>query len=318
MDSINQSDAPSDSSPIIFRHQRCVFEKLTAIGRACFSVQRQTIPTRIRTNTLILGQSGNGKTFLAEAVATELEAPFLPLSLSNWVILCGTDRGAQTTWVAIADFLYRNRKAPGVVIFLDEIDKHRRPTSSWDQQTQVESFLLLDGRVPRFLKDEEGDLLREEKLAIIQEMLANRTFIIAAGAFQHLWENRSLPTIGFGESSNAIKPPTPDELSQTLPREIVNRFSRDLQILAPLEQSDYENMLAATAPRVPHYLRQTFLRIGSETIGEAITMQQGCRFIEDVMLQTILSERASLQIVQLEFPADGTKEAPIEENEMHF
>jgi len=318
MDSINLSDPPSDSAPFILGHQRSIFEKLTAIGRACFSIQRHTLPTRIRTNTLIVGPTGTGKTFLAEAVAKELEVPFLPLALSNWVILCGTDRGAQTTWVAIADFLYKNRKAPGVIIFLDEIDKHRRPTSSWDQQAQVESFLLLDGRIPRFLKDEDGDLLREEKLSIIQNVLANRTYIIAAGAFQHLWENHAQPPIGFGETSGDARLPTPDELAQTLPREIVNRFSRALQILEPLHEADYESMLTAIAPRVPHYLRETFLRIGREGVGAAMSMQQGCRFIEDVMLQTILSERASLQIVQLEFQDNEKEEAPAERDEMFF
>ncbi len=77
-------------------------------------------------------------------------------------------------------------------------------------------------------------------------------------------------------------------------REIVNRFSRELLILQPIQTSDYRDMLASIAPKVPPYLRETFLRIGHEKINEAMVMQQGCRFIEDILLQTILSERTSL------------------------
>lgn len=324
MDSSGSSDATSDSAPFILPHQYAAFQRLTAIGRACFAVHRKTIPVRIRTNTLIVGETGSGKTYLAQAVARELGVPFLPLALSNWVILSGTDRGAQTTWVAIAEFLYRNRKALGVVIFLDEIDKHRRPTSSWDQQTQVESFLLLDGRLPRFLKDEEGDLLRDDKLTAIQEVLANRTYIAAAGAFQHLWESRAQTRIGFGEPRGAVSMPTPDELAQTLPREIVNRMSGELVILPPLHESDYLHMLEAIAPQVPSYLRQTFERIGLEKIPAAIKMRQGCRFVEDVMLQTLLTERASVQmsppalVAQSEKQENQKEEKFIEQDDLSF
>jgi hypothetical protein len=177
------SDAPSDSARLIMGHQRQIYERLLAIGRACFSVQRHTLPTRLKTNTLLIGPTGVGKTFLVEAAARELDVPFLPIAISNWVILSGTDRGTQTTWVSIADFLYRNRTAAGVVIFLDEIDKQRHNPSSWDQQAQVESFLLLDGRVPSFLKDTDENVISDGTRSVVQDMLANRTLIIAGGAF---------------------------------------------------------------------------------------------------------------------------------------
>lgn len=85
-------------------------------------------------------------------------------------------------------------------------------------------------------------------------------------------------------------------------REIVNWFSRQLPILPPLQTSDYRDMLASIVPKVPPYFRETFLRIGHEKINEAMVMQQGCRFIEDTMLQTILSERTSLQCYPKNWP----------------
>ncbi len=311
------SDAPSDSARLIVGHQRQIYERLLAIGRACFSVQRHTLPTRLKTNMLLIGPTGVGKTFLAEAVARELDVPFLPLAVSNWIILSGTDRGAQTTWVSVADFLYKSRTAAGAVIFLDEIDKQRHTPSSWDQQTQVESFLLLDGRVPSFLKDAAGDVMGEGIRSVVRDMLANRTFIIAGGAFQHLWEHRVRQNIGFGKPNNDSPPPTPNELARTLPREIVNRFSGEILVLPPLRESDYRSILETIAGCIPSYLRDTFLRIGHEKIPAALEMAQGFRFVEDVVLQTLLAERAIARMphpAQLEFPSDKREAKQLKAN----
>lgn len=155
-------------------------------------------------------------------------------------------------------------------------------------------------------------------------MLANRTLIVGAGAFQHLWENRSQPAIGFGTSGGDPALPVPDELAQSIPREIIARFSRELLILPPLRRADYEDMLASTASKVPPYLRETFLRMGHEQIPDAMVVQQGCRFIEDLMLQTILSERASVQMSPPMLPAQPEKlerqkeEKFAEQNDLSF
>jgi len=75
---------------------------------------------------------------------------------------------------------------------------------------------------------------------------------------------------------------------------------------------------------VPPYLRETFLRMGHEQIPDAMVMQQGCRFIEDLMLQTILSERASLQMSPPMLSAQPEKlerqkeEKSVEQNDLSF
>lgn len=314
MNTSNPSNRPSDFTPLILPHQRPVFEHLSAIGRTCFAVQRKTIPVRLRTNTLIVGPTGTGKTFLASAVARGLGVPCLTLSVSNWVLLSCSDRGAEITWRSIIKFLYQNRREPGVVIFLDELDK-LTGNASWDVYLRVECFGLLDFTLPTGITGNDNDLIEGDMRAAALEMLNNKTFIVGGGAFQHLWESRAQPNIGFNKSFGAPFPPSPDELAQTLPREIINRFGSELMVLRELGDSDYLHMLEATSPLVPSYLRETFEQIGLEMIPSALNMRQGCRFLEDVMLQTLLAERASLQLpspARHQHPEKSHKECPKE------
>ena len=70
----------------ILDHQRAAFDKLVAIGKACFAIDRRKLTLRPRTNTLIIGPSGSGKTYLARELARELEVPLLHISISEWIL----------------------------------------------------------------------------------------------------------------------------------------------------------------------------------------------------------------------------------------
>jgi hypothetical protein len=69
---MSESSKPSNT---ILEHQRPAFDRLRAVGRAAFSIHRSVLPIHLRTNTLMVGPSGTGKTFLAKAVADALPAP---------------------------------------------------------------------------------------------------------------------------------------------------------------------------------------------------------------------------------------------------
>ena len=56
-------------------------------------------------------------------------------------------------------------------------------------------------------------------------------------------------------------------------------------------------MLESTAEKVPSYLRDTFLLLGWDRIVEAARQQQGCRFLEELMLDTILREREAIKLI---------------------
>jgi len=178
---------PSSSAPgqLIFDHQRPAFDKLAAVAKVCISIQRETLPIRPRTNSLIIGPTGSGKTFLAKAVADELGVALLSISVSEWILLGCNKRGASTTCPVIVRFLLKNKEAPGVLIFVDEIDKVGGQ-SSWEAFLRTEIFQLLDLNIPGSLNDDEERAYTDEETAKAREVLSNRTFLLAAGAFQHL------------------------------------------------------------------------------------------------------------------------------------
>lgn len=291
------SQSPSRNSPVILDHQKAVFDRLLAIGRACVSLSHENLPVRPRYHSLIVGSSGTGKTYLARAVADALGLAYYYISVSEWILLGCTGRGAQTTWKSIYHFLLSSNKHPGAVIFLDEVDKLTHDTS-WLVHLRVEVFRLLDLQVPLDLVEDTDEPVNLQHYEDVQNMLRNRTFIIGAGAFQHLWEERATATMGFSHTTIDQGPaPDANALARTLPRELVNRFRRELLILPSLTADDYHRMLDRAAAEMPEFLRGTFLTLGRERVKAAVEMKQGCRFLEELMLDTLLAQQAENQKV---------------------
>jgi len=282
------------STPLILDHQKSAFDKLLALARACFYTQRQTLPIRPRSNTLIIGPSGTGKTFLASAIAEKIGAPFLSMTVGEWILLGCTHRGAESTWPLIVRFLLTNRNSEGVVLFVDEVDKLCGHTS-WETFLRTEIFKLLDLDVPEGICNSDNDRIGAEDLKAAREVLANRTLILGAGAFQEFWEKGSQSSIGFSQISSPPQQISLCDLTATLPRELTNRFRSDLIVLLPLTKSDYHRIVNETSAQVPVYLRANFLRLALERIESAIRCQQGCRFLEEVMMDTVIAERENIK-----------------------
>lgn len=287
---------------MIFDYQQTAFAKLLTVGRACFSANRNQIAVvNPRTNTLLIGESGSGKSHLVRTVTRSLSAPSLILAASEWILLGCTERGASNTWPMILRFLMDNAFAKGVVIFVDEIDKING-TTSWDQHLRNELFQLLDLRVPHGIKDDE-DMVPDD-VAAAERLLKERTFIVGAGAFQHLWIQDQQPSIGFNECTSQSKPKSLSELAKTLPTELVNRFRADIVILPMLKESDYAAMLEQAADALPTYLRTTFLRLGRQRLSKAFANRQACRFLEELALDTVIEQQHMIDTM------DATSEQP--------
>jgi hypothetical protein len=281
---MSESSKPSNT---ILEHQRPAFDRLRAVGRAAFSAHRSVLPIRLRTNTLLIGPSGTGKTFLAKAVADALGVPFLPLSVSDWILIGCTQRGAVTTWPRVVKFLGENECKDGAVIFIDEIDKIAGDCP-WVTFVRTELFQLLDGSTPSGLCDKDGDALTPGDLRVARNRLANRTFVIAAGAFQTLWEAEGRAPIGFSGLEPPNAPVSLDRLTTLLPRELVNRFRAEVITLPRLTKDDYINMALRAAELMPAYLEDVYLRITSERVDAAAENQQGCRFLEEALLDSLI------------------------------
>jgi len=180
------------------------------------------------------------------------------------------------------------------VIMIDEIERLGNfATNSWNSSIMLEAFQLLDGILPTNLADGESEI-SSYAIKEAADFLSTRTLILAGGAFQDLWDRRSRPTIGF--DAPTYDEPLPDltVLATRLGKEFCNRFRSRIVVMGPLKLDDYSRMLEQTAPKVSPAFRKTFLRLGEARIAEACRIQQGPRFLEELLLDAVLAERAAL------------------------
>jgi len=281
---------------LILPHQRAAFERLTAIARVAFFVNCETLPIKLRTNVMLTGPSGSGKTHLARRLAEEMEVPFLSIGVSEWILLgSSSNRGASSSWPIILDFLERCSKESGAIIFLDELDKlTNKDTSGYTSYLRTEIYSCLDKKIPTNLNDRDGDSISDRKICDAQKFFANNTLIVAAGAFQHIWDDRNRAAMGFLPQECPAANPDLQDLAKTIPREMANRFGSNLIVLPPLVESDYRQMLESASANMPSIWKSRFFQLGLNRIPEACRLQQGPRFLEELMLETIIVERSDL------------------------
>ena len=182
---------------LILPYQQALFDRLCATARAVLSTKRCG-PIRLKNAFMLLGGSGQGKTFLARALADEMGGlPYLPISVSDWLLL--GSRGAAT-WPAIFDFIERSADRPGAIIYLDELEKcgsDQTMSSAWCAFLKCEVFSLCDSRIPFNIRDLDGDPIPQSRIEEVQRFLENKTMIVAGAAFQDLWEEKARPSMGF-------------------------------------------------------------------------------------------------------------------------
>lgn len=294
----------SGGSGLILAHQQAAFDELVATAKVCFSFDRDSAPVKLRTSTMIIGPTGSGKTWIAEAVAKEMAVDYFHASVSDWILMGSAARGGAVTLSRISTFLRSCKNKPGAVIMIDEIEKLGGGSGTdgsgftgsnvWTNFLRLEAYQLLDLRLPNNLIESDSDMVSPMAIAEATEVLRTKTLILAGGAFQDFWDNRSRVPIGFGSSPAAPDYPDLADLGNWLPKELVNRFRSRIVTIQPLQEVDYHQMLEQTASEVSPTLRQTFIQLGRVRIAEACRLQQGPRFLEELMLDTLLSERAVL------------------------
>jgi len=278
---------------IIHPFQKPVYDRLCAIARAVLNVNRSAIGIKVRTCFLLIGPSGCGKTFLAGALASEMQVPALTVAVSDWILLGSSNRGGTSTWPAVFDFIERSKHLEGAIIYIDELDKCYHD-SNWNAFLRSEIYSLCDSRVPVAINDLDGEKIPEHRIKAVKNFLQSKTMILAGAAFQHIWDTRSRPSIGFVASPVADDPPELPDLAKTLPRELLNRFSSEILILPEPTEADYRQMLESAANQVADTWRERFLNIGISRIKQAVSHKKGARFIEEVLLAAIIQERAYL------------------------
>jgi len=248
---------------------------------------------KLRANFLLLGPTGTGKTFLAKAIAREMQMPFLSVSVSDWIIVGGTNRGSSVTWSNIVQFIQKNRKSRGAIIFIDELDKCYHD-SNWNSFLRSEIFSLCDARIPLGLNDMDEDDPTELSIDEAESFLSHKTMIIGGAAFQGIWEEQSAPKLGFNPDLNQGESPELSDLVKYLPRELINRFSSEIFALPNLAETDYRVMIETMAEKIPDIWRERFRELGIGRLDQAVRHQKGVRYAEEILMAAIVAERGCM------------------------
>jgi len=284
----------SATKPVILPYQQDVYDRLCAYARACMHVDRKSFSSlKLRANFLLLGPTGTGKTFLAKAIAREMQMPFLSVSVSDWIIVGGTNRGSSVTWSNIVQFIQKNRKSRGAIIFIDELDKCYHD-SNWNSFLRSEIFSLCDARIPLGLNDMDEDDPTELSIDEAESFLSHKTMIIGGAAFQGIWEEQSAPKLGFNPDLNQGESPELSDLVKYLPRELINRFSSEIFALPNLAETDYRVMIETMAEKIPDIWRERFRELGIGRLDQAVRHQKGVRYAEEILMAAIVAERGCM------------------------
>lgn len=284
------------NSSTILPYQRPIFERLCTVARASLFVDRSQFKVlKPRCNFWLIGPSGSGKTHLSKAVAEAVGVPIFSISVSDWILLgCGANRGGANTWPLIVDFVIKNISKQGAIIFLDELDKCSAE-SEWSSFLRTEIFSLCDSRVPFNIKDSESNDYSVDTIRRAEDFLQNKTMIIGGSAFQKIWDNNSVPSIGFTTSKDSAASNIKlTDLAAALPRELVNRFSSNMFILPQIKKQDYYDMIHSMSGHVPDIWRDRFISIGLSNLDKAVNDKKGARYVEETLLSALVEERAYL------------------------
>ena len=273
---------------IIFPYQRETFLQLVKTAKAFEKENWFALPVLPRWHTLLVGNTGGGKSFLLRSLAKYLGWEVFTVWSTRWVIAGA--RGKET-WLEIGKWLAaQNGKC---LLILDEADKLLNDSSLWGTHMRAEIFQLLDRDLPAELEltDAEGEISSLANWAKAQKVLRCDCLIVGAGAFQALWDHRP-KSLGFGEQSPEVNSPTPLELKSVIPAELVNRFGKIL-VLSPLTEADYVAMLRRTAQALPGELREKFIKNAEKNLPDAIRDGRGVRYVEECVTQALLDDAAA-------------------------
>jgi SpoVK/Ycf46/Vps4 family AAA+-type ATPase len=269
-------------------YQRPVYDELREIAADFYDYDWSSLPIAPRTNVLVVGSTGGGKTFLCRRLAAELGLPLLDVEYANWVVTGAGTRGGMHTLRLIYTFVQRYARG---IIALDEVDKiGTDQASDWTRSVHLEVFALLDKRVLSGVI--EGGDLNENSPRFrmtgeeIQARLLRGHLVIGAGAWQHLW--RRVPSAGFAEVDEpASQLPTYKELVELMRPEILNRFNSKVLFLPPLSRLDYQSLVEETLRSLPENFRPIMREAALATVDQALEMQKGFRWIEELVGQAI-------------------------------
>lgn len=298
---------------ILSKGQRAALEQLENIASLIQIDGFHKLPVRPRTNTLVCGPSGMGKSFLARALADRLKLPILILNACSWIPVGA--RGDIYTWNIVVDFVQEN---PRGILFLDEIDKISSKTHDWLNSVRLEIHDFLDSVVPQSItvrtEDVDDDCLWDfgtsdkkspkELLpdrAQVQFRLKYQYLIVAGGAWQGLWDELNASTMGFQKSSELLVAPDRSKLTSSITHELLRRFRDEIVIIPRMTKGDYIDLAKEVRESLPADIQGFFSDFCRAHMPDAVERNLGMRFFEEMVAKSFVqSHIEESQAEQLE------------------
>jgi len=271
-------------------HQKAAVDELMARARAYYRGNWRDLTIQPRWHSLVVGQTGTGKTAAAAIAARNISCPTIPVKLvmvsaPGWMPCGAHQRGTKETLSILAEAVASN---PNTFLVIDEIDKIYQTDSSWMGHIRGEIYQICDGRWPTGLQMPDDDST-EMTIDALTAKLRNSVFIVGIGTFQDFFDSpASRRTIGFGADTNpATDQLTAEIVAQKLPRELANRFNSRLIRIPELQADDYHRIALEAENKLPAHMQAAFRMEVSRRIDDAIVTKKGVRFLEECAMETL-------------------------------
>ena len=209
-----------------------------------------------KSNIMLLGPTGSGKTLLAQTMAKLLDVPFTIADATNLTEAGYVGEDVENIIVNLLQAAdYDIEKAERGIVYIDEIDKISRKAESPSVTRDVSG----EGVQQALLKLVEGTVSsvppKGGRKHPQQEMLqidTSKILFICGGAFAGLegiiQRRMGSKQIGFGSKVSSINEKTPNMFSHVEPRDLLSfglipEFIGRLPIVATLEELDEESLV---------------------------------------------------------------------------
>ena len=278
---------------ILSPQQQVVLNRLLPVAKVATNGCRDDLPIQPRTSTLIVGPSGNGKSYIAVELGKRLGLPVLRINVSSWVVLSA--RNEPWTFSSIVQWVYSLQGGGGILV-LDEADK-LQGTGDWVSCIRHEAHDLLDfviplaARMPAAPTDDAWGIPDPPMFverALLEKQLRERVFILACGAWQSAWRGNSRK-LGFSQDESPVEPPSCEQILQSIEPELRQRFRHEVCWLPPMTRSDYHAVSLGIANRISNpRARKVWNRLAGEAIEHAVAAGLGMRIFEEMMLSVLI------------------------------